>query len=1433
MSDDLNIEGHVGLDISKALKALDNLISSIATLRETSPQLAKALSSIEAQATKVATSLNQGTSSITKQAKAVEALTSQYQKLGLTSLKGADRVAKELQSAFKLQGNLSSQSQKTAFASYAPNIAASQSLQRQYDEQVKYARQANTQMLADTQKSRAAELAGFRASIQEKYRLQDGVSKAQISYAAQATRAGLTYGQAIQTQNTALANQRYALYDVATSFTAVSLATLGASAAAVAVGISYEKAFAAVERTSQATGQQLADLRAELIALSTSVPLSFEEIANIAALGGQLGIAASGLDQFTEVVAKLVATTNLSSEAAGTALGRFDALFQEIDPSNFEALGSAILKVGVNSVATESQIVNTAVQISSMGDFAGLTAEQVVGLSGALASVGAQPELARGTVTRVFTQMSTAISGGGDSLNEFARISGVSAAQFKSTWGTPAFASTFQGFLRGLETEGQGAISALNDLGISSVRDVPLLLRLAGAGDVVRKSFADAASGYKDNDELNKQYAITLDTVAAQLTIFGNTLKGVLDAVGGAALGPLSGVLEVFQNLAQGLLSLAGTGVGKVIGVTILALTGLIGVLTGLRAIQALSIASAYAFTTAHEALGTAGLKSAASLGGLAKQMALVTVGTTRATAAQTAYTAAIAAGNGKIGALAAGTRGAVGAVNGLAAAGKAAAISFGWLTAIGLGIAVLTNFAQSEQEARAEVESLTESLNQQTGAFTENTVTIVYNALVADGSVKKANSLGISMDTLKQAALGNRDAVALLQAGYERWNAVASEPVNYDQTFDESVEEQADRVQRASEKADAYSDILNSVGIQADRAAESQKNLSDKAAFTGDAMVGMGDAAQDLIGALQDLIDTQYDAVGGTVAVQNALYGLGSSLGENGADFSAYSVAGRENLAALQGSLSAMVQASGGDASVLATMIAGLMQTLASYGVDTVNQLAFVQNALAQLTGGKGVGGLTGVTQAAGQASNALGQGFSAGANKAAKAARGAGKGSKDAAKEIKTLTDYVNELSGVFKSAFDIRFGLEQSLDDVANGWQKMRDSADDAREAISDATQELVQSDATIQGLNAANNTLTYQLTVAQQYGDVLRATEIMAEIAKNNADISDEQKGRTKTEKELAKAQAAATPILDGQTEASRDQRDMVLGLVKSYQDQVAALANSGLSQQEVARRTQELKQQFINQLIQMGYNRAEVERYAASFDDLTQAILRVPRNITVTANTDPAQRAIEEFLAKNANRTASVGTNLSVPDAGSTYGLGAAAGAAYADGWNDQMQTKRRLTIQEDAGLPGGKRYSTDGGKTWFLQKGGMVGAGAQYHSAGGVHGMHPGSPKGTDTTAAWLTPGEFVQRTAAVDYYGLPFMNALNNMQIPKYLSAGGPATGRSSGGGAPTIQLVELLPNQISQIVNGLAVVLSVDGKVIGDAANNANYTSARRGTN
>lgn len=430
-----------------------------------------------------------------------------------------------------------------------------------------------------------------------------------------------------------LSTTRYALYDVSRTLGIVGVALLALPAATVGVAIAFERDFANVRRTAQVSGAAAADLRKSLIDLSTTIPASFADITQIAALGGQLGIASGDLKEFTSVVARLAATTDLSAEAAGTMLGRFQALLG-VKGDQFEALASSILKVGINSVATETQIVNIATQISSMGAFAGLTADQVIGLSGALASVGTAPELSRGTITRVFSNMSKAIAAGGADLERFANIAGVSSSEFKSSFGTAKFAGVFQKFLQGLNgvTESGGnAVTTLNAVGITSVRDVPLLLRLAKAGDVVTSSFSDASTGFSAATELQKQYGIVAQTTAARIQVLVNAVQKFLDSIGSSATGPLNEFIQLLTGAISGLADFLSTDTGQRFAIIAVVVTTLFGALALLGAVAAATAAGGIAMRQAYAGLGAV-FGSAAAEGGILSR-SLTGVGVSAATA--------------------------------------------------------------------------------------------------------------------------------------------------------------------------------------------------------------------------------------------------------------------------------------------------------------------------------------------------------------------------------------------------------------------------------------------------------------------------------------------------------------------------------------------------------------------------------------------------------------------------------------------------------------------------------------------------------------------------------------------------------------------------------------------------------------------------------
>ncbi len=398
---------------------------------------------------------------------------------------------------------------------------------------------------------------------------------------------------------------RYALYDVGSSFRNLALAFAAVPVATTALAIKYERDFANVIRTNDIAGESMKALRESLLAdlrgIQQATPISWEEVTQIAALAGQLGIAKESTADFTETVAKFASTTDLTVQAAATAFGRLDQLIDGVD-GQFNKLGSAILAVGVDSVATESQIVGVATQIASMGNLANLSAADIVGLSGSLASLGIAPELARGTVTRLFSEIGASVAEGGYSLNEFARVTGRSAQEFTEAWSSQP-TEVLLDFFEGIQREGNNAERTLREIGITSVRDIPAILRLAQSQDEVRRLIALSNEEFALGLKVNEQYSIISGTTAEQLKRLGQNLEA-LGASFGSLINPVSAVVGVINAAVESLTNFINTPVGQVIAGIAVSVSLLLAALFGIVAAAVVALAGLIALRFAVINLG-------------------------------------------------------------------------------------------------------------------------------------------------------------------------------------------------------------------------------------------------------------------------------------------------------------------------------------------------------------------------------------------------------------------------------------------------------------------------------------------------------------------------------------------------------------------------------------------------------------------------------------------------------------------------------------------------------------------------------------------------------------------------------------------------------------------------------------------------------------
>lgn len=480
-----------------------------------------------------------------------------------------------------------------------------------------------------------------------------------------------------------LANQasprlRYALYDVSTTARTMALSLAAAGIAVGTLAAAQESAFTNVERTLDGAdtlgADGVANLRKELMGLTREIPLTFSQISEIATLGNQLGISAGEVAGFTETTARFSAVTGLTVEASATAFGALGELLRNTDgtairTTQFENLGSAIAFVGRRSVATEAEIVSMSTRLAASATSAGFSAQEVIALSGAFASLRIAPERAQGVMEVYFNRLNTAISEGGPRLESFANVAGVATDQVEGLVRADPV-KFFERLATGLgQLDSITRTSALEALGLQGIRAGEVFGRVSSNVDVFNQALSDSNKAWAENTEMSEQFAKVLDDLASRWQIFVNALAEAGGAIG-TALAP--NIIKVLGHLTN-LLQILGDFAQSDFGATMFRIAGtagmLIATLTGIATVAAVWGGSLFAMRLAAIELGIVTTATSGGIGGFIARLLGIRTAGIKAAGGMAAAGGAAAGAAGGMGAFAGAT---YTARNALVALGKA-----------------------------------------------------------------------------------------------------------------------------------------------------------------------------------------------------------------------------------------------------------------------------------------------------------------------------------------------------------------------------------------------------------------------------------------------------------------------------------------------------------------------------------------------------------------------------------------------------------------------------------------------------------------------------------------------------------------------------------------------------------------------------------------
>ncbi|CEN94271.1 phage tail tape measure protein [Paraclostridium sordellii] len=389
----------------------------------------------------------------------------------------------------------------------------------------------------------------------------------------------------------------------------VTLAIGGVGVASAKASLDFESAFTGVVKTVDMTTSEMKEMEDGIRNLSKQMPTAATEIAGVAEAAGQLGIKKESILSFTKTMVMLGDTTNLSADEAASSLARL-ANITGMPQSEFDRLGSTVVALGNNMATTEADIVSMGLRLAGAGSQVGMTEAQIMSFSAALSSVGIEAEAGGSAFSKVMIEMQLAAEKGGDKLNNFAKVAGMSASDFKKAFETDA-AGAILSFIQGLgsaEERGLSAIGILDDMGISEVRLRDSLLRAAGASGVFSEALQIGTGAWEDNNALTKEAETRYNTNASKLEIMKNKMIDAAVTIGNNLMPAILSCAEWVANLSE---KFAGLDSGT--QTAILAIAGLAAIIPPLLILFGSTISAVGTIATAFSGTGaTAGLLSGA-----------------------------------------------------------------------------------------------------------------------------------------------------------------------------------------------------------------------------------------------------------------------------------------------------------------------------------------------------------------------------------------------------------------------------------------------------------------------------------------------------------------------------------------------------------------------------------------------------------------------------------------------------------------------------------------------------------------------------------------------------------------------------------------------------------------------------------------------------
>lgn len=316
------------------------------------------------------------------------------------------------------------------------------------------------------------------------------------------------------------------------------IASVGTVIMPIKVAMDFESSMADVRKVVDFdTPQQFKQMGDDLLQMTHLIPMAGRELAQIAASGGQLGIARKDIAGFTETVAKMSVAFDMAADQAGDSMAKLANVYK-IPIAQIGRLGDAINHLSNSSPAKASDLVNTLGRVGGVAKQFGLTELQTASLANAFISLGKTPEIAGTAINGMLTKLSTADRQGGKFQRTLKNM-GISAQELKANIaknGEQALVDFLKQLNKLPKADQMGALVDL--FGLEYADDVAVL---AGNIEAYEKSIRALKETGSDGKPLfagsmDKEFAARSATTANNVQLLKNQLMHLAISIGSVML---------------------------------------------------------------------------------------------------------------------------------------------------------------------------------------------------------------------------------------------------------------------------------------------------------------------------------------------------------------------------------------------------------------------------------------------------------------------------------------------------------------------------------------------------------------------------------------------------------------------------------------------------------------------------------------------------------------------------------------------------------------------------------------------------------------------------------------------------------------------------------------------------------------------------------